>query len=288
MTMCVLDALPPSPIMIPVLMELLSQLHPVAAAACIDSEPLERQHVLRVESHHPYSDGTKEKVHVVFPESTHWMLVELDSQTCSTCQPEDHLTICSEDDVQLFRAFHGANGSDGVWPSRPLAVPGSRLALDFGTATNYAKSSDDERFGFACTVTGFQSPNQSLWQVEQESVLILGRIASELCSLGNGEQEQSTDVAALHSLWKNGLRAGGGDTFLMDFVAGADHGAEELSTGTLYFTVFYRYFNVILLLFYLQVRCWRGGWRMRRMRGRKRRVRSVMACCARVASCRRL
>jgi len=153
---------------------------------------------------------------------------------------EDKLKLYSDFSYKdkLFRAFHGPKELlDGKgppnkpWPSEQvLAVPGDKICLDFSTASNYSKASDEERYGFGCTIKatltltltltliltliltltlcpkGFKSletvSDLGLWRLEQEIILMVGRIANSLCGMG---KTPSWPEAEDSNLFKNGI-----------------------------------------------------------------------------------
>ena len=113
---------------------------------------------------------------VTFPSQVRWMVLEFDSQCCTT-QEEDSLQLyipartqhhprsCVKLDHKsssgsslwwpVLRRFHG----DSTWPRSAVVLPGSEVCFSLETASDYVKEVKDKKvssFGFKCLVVGYE------------------------------------------------------------------------------------------------------------------------------------
>ena len=168
-----------------------------------------------LESDHPYKGTSIYSYKVEFPSSVKWMSLEFDPQ-CGTAQPEDCLKILipanienirknqneesckvkiqkgqtsnekenQTPDVQqiLIKKFNTENG----WSTNAIIVPGNEIMLSLETASYYLADHKLNRYGFKCTLIGYDSIdftktfNNSLINLESELTYLGGMCSANL------------------------------------------------------------------------------------------------------------
>lgn len=165
-----------------------------------------------LESDHPYKGTSIYSYKVEFPSSVKWMSLEFDPQ-CGTAQPEDCLKILIPAHMHVMRTRHDERGrvkvqknitsndkdtsseqqimikkfnTENGWSTNAIIVPGNEIMLSLETASNYLADHKLNRYGFKCTLIGYENIdvtktfNNSLINLESEFTYLGGMCSANL------------------------------------------------------------------------------------------------------------